>query len=129
MSCPSRRRPGNIAEGETGGKVDKRAKTTEEEVEITGVIHTSEKGIELEGPPAIFEPDFTCSDGQLITVADSQLITVADSLLDNQHLAMTLLNEIALPKDVDLLRRGKADNMAELCYYAMKVHPCYLFVS
>lgn len=121
MSCPSRRRPGNIAEGETGGKVDKRAKTTEEEVEITGVIHTSEKGIELEGPPAIFEPDFTCSDGQLITVADS--------LLDNQHLAMTLLNEIALPKDVDLLQRGKADNMAELCYYAMKVHPCYLFVS
>lgn len=122
MSCPSHRRPGNKAEGETGGKVDKRAKTIEEEeVEITRLIHVSEKGIEPEGPLAIFELDFTCLDGQPITVANS--------LLDNQHLAMTLLNGIALPKDVDLLQRGKADNMAELCYYAMKVRPRYLFVS
>ncbi|KAF7120484.1 hypothetical protein RHSIM_Rhsim13G0131400 [Rhododendron simsii] len=83
----TRCRPGNVPEGEMGGRVDKRAKTTKEEVEITG-----------------------------------QPIKVADSLLDNQRLAMTLLNRIALPKDVDLLRRGKADNMAELCYYAVKVH-------
>lgn len=109
-----------MADREVGERAKKRAKITKDEVEITRVSHGSEKDLEPEGPPAIFELDFICP--------DSQPIKVADSLLDNQHLAMTLLNGIALPNDVELLQKGKGDNMAEFCYYAVKGRPCFQFI-
>ncbi|KAF7153042.1 hypothetical protein RHSIM_Rhsim01G0168800 [Rhododendron simsii] len=101
---------------EAGQRAEKRAKTAEDKVEITGATHASEHDAKPEEPSAIFELDFTCP--------DAKPITVVDSLLENQHLAMTLLNGLAFPKDVELLQRGKADNMAKLCYYAVEVGQC-----
>lgn len=69
-------------------------------MEITGVSHATEHDVEPKGSSVNFKPDFNCPDGQPITIADS--------LSTNQHLAMILPNGLALPKDVELLQRGRA---------------------
>ncbi|KAF7145277.1 hypothetical protein RHSIM_Rhsim04G0047800 [Rhododendron simsii] len=66
--------------------------------------------------PAPFMPDFECSDGHVITAEDS--------LEENPFLAMTLLKGLALPKDMENLPTGKAQNMAELCLLLAKAGQC-----
>lgn len=118
-SRPSRRYPSETVDREAEDKAEKRAKAAED-VEITRVSHGSELGAELVESPAIFEPSFTSPNGHAITVTSS--------LVDNPHLAMTLLNGVALPKDMELLQTGKADNIAKLCCHVAKVHHS-IFVS
>ncbi|KAF7141668.1 hypothetical protein RHSIM_Rhsim06G0074600 [Rhododendron simsii] len=67
-------------------------------------------------PSEAFVPDFTCSDGHVIA-AD-------DSLEESPLLAMTLLKGLALPKDMENLQTGKANNMAELCLFLAKAGQC-----
>ncbi|KAF7144626.1 hypothetical protein RHSIM_Rhsim04G0140000 [Rhododendron simsii] len=63
-----------------------------------------------------FLPDFECSDGHVISVDDS--------LGESPLLAMTLLRGLALPKDMENLPTGKANNMAELCLFLAKAGQC-----
>ncbi|KAF7115531.1 hypothetical protein RHSIM_RhsimUnG0052400 [Rhododendron simsii] len=64
-------------------------------------------------PSEAFLPDFECSDGHVISVDNS--------LGESPLLAMTLLRGLALPKDMENLPTGKANNMAELYLFLAKV--------
>lgn len=90
-------------------------------MEITGASHASTETTKPEGPLEIFESAFLCPDGHTITVNDS---LAADPIM-----AMTLLKVVALPKDMKLLPKGKARNMAELCCLVAKVHYFCLFFN
>ncbi|KAI8560403.1 hypothetical protein RHMOL_Rhmol04G0252600 [Rhododendron molle] len=67
-------------------------------------------------PQEIFAPSFKCPDGHVITAGNSLSV--------NPLLAMTLLKRVALPKDMEGLHTGKANNMAELCLFLVKAGQC-----
>ncbi|KAF7144307.1 hypothetical protein RHSIM_Rhsim05G0054300 [Rhododendron simsii] len=99
------------AEGEDQ-RSTKKAKTAAD-VEVLSTRRSEDNPDE---PSEAFIPDFTCSDGHVIA-AD-------DSLEESPLLAMTLLKGLALPKDMENLQTGKANNMAELCLFLAKAGQC-----
>ncbi|KAF7120213.1 hypothetical protein RHSIM_Rhsim13G0002100 [Rhododendron simsii] len=111
-SQPIRRRETDpAAEGEDQ-RSTKKAKTAAD-VEVLSTRRSEDNPDE---PSEAFVPDFTCSDGHVIA-AD-------DSLEESPLLAMTLLKGLALPKDMENLQTGKANNMAELCLFLAKAGQC-----
>ncbi|KAF7133301.1 hypothetical protein RHSIM_Rhsim09G0075400 [Rhododendron simsii] len=111
-SQPSRRRETDpAAEGEDQRSA-KKAKTAAD-VEVLSTRRSEDNPDE---PSEAFIPNFTCSDGHVIA-AD-------DSLEESPVLAMTLLKGLALPKDMENLQTGKANNMAELCLFLAKAGQC-----
>ncbi|KAF7139874.1 hypothetical protein RHSIM_Rhsim06G0114000 [Rhododendron simsii] len=85
---------------------------TNENVEILSEADPANR----DKPSEAFLPDFECSDGHVISVDDS--------LGESPLLAMTLLRGLALPKDMENLPTGKANNMAELCLFLAKAGQC-----
>lgn len=76
-------------------RAEKRAKIAKDDVEVLGGSHALADSSKPDESPALFEPDFQCSDGHLITASDS--------LAENPLLAMTLLKGVALPNDMENL--------------------------
>ncbi|KAF7149592.1 hypothetical protein RHSIM_Rhsim02G0063100 [Rhododendron simsii] len=97
-----------VGEDERAAKKGK----TNENVEILSEADPADQN----EPSEAFLPDFECSDGHVISVDDS--------LGESPLLAMTLLRGLALPKDMENLPTGKANNMAELCLFLAKVGQC-----
>lgn len=92
----------------------KKARVAEGDVQVLG-----SGGTDADDPPEAFAPEFVCPDGHVISVADS--------LAENPILAMTLLNGVALPRDMEELPTAKAQNMAELCLHIAKVSSNFNF--
>lgn len=78
---------------------EKRTKVTKDDVEILGSDLVEDDAAEDDEPPEAFSPEFECPDGHIITVTDS--------LVDDPHLAMTLLKGVALPMIWGIYRRGR----------------------
>lgn len=100
-------------------RAKKRAKIAKDDVEIVGASHAEADITEPTESLALFMLDFEFPDGHVI-IAD-------DSLTDNPLLAMTLLKGLALPKVMENLPNGKANNIAELCLFLAKVYLITLF--
>lgn len=115
---PHCRRQTRLSCEEADRRAEKRAKVAEDDVKILEGSH-SRDGAGSPSGPVPFVPDFQCPDGHMIT-AD-------DSLSESPLLAMTLLNKVALPRDMENLPQGKANNMAELCLFLAKVCPINSF--
>lgn len=110
---PRRRRPKRSTTEDADQGAEKRAKIAEEDVAILRGTH-SEATADGPGEVAPFVPNFGCPNGHVITEADS--------LAENQLLAMTLLRGLALPRDMENLPTGKANNIVEMCLFLAKVH-------
>ncbi|KAI8571767.1 hypothetical protein RHMOL_Rhmol01G0144300 [Rhododendron molle] len=114
MPSSGHRRSHRSAGEEGDQRSKKRAKVAEDDMEVLGVGHTEDDSADPNGSSVLFVPDFECSDGHVLTVADS--------LAERPFLPMTLLKELALPKDMESLPAGKANNMAKLCLFLAKVN-------
>jgi hypothetical protein len=108
-----RRKASQAAGGEA--QKAKKAKVAEDDVQILGAGVT-----DADDPAEAFVPEFVCPDGHVISVADS--------LAEHPILAMTLLNGVALPRDMEELPTAKAQNMAELCLHIAKVRSNFSFL-
>lgn len=109
---PPRRRKVTRPTTEEGGPSAKKTKVSKDDAEVVPGSH-ADVVVDASGEAEPFKPNFTCPDGRSITVADS--------LAESPLIAMTLLNGVALPKDMANLPKEKANNMAELCLLLAKV--------